>query len=122
MNPIHLSGSGLTNAIATANTMAHAVGGTFSGNAGWLVLIACASLIFGVIGSIMIGMSRLGRGGIGPTDFDVIANAARNIGERHEDSLPLAAYDLDEYRRTRKRPAGWSTYTKAQRKAKGMDF
>jgi len=61
MNPIHLSGSGLTAAISAADGMASAVGGTFSANAGWLVLIATAGLLVFVVFYIMRRVARLGR-------------------------------------------------------------
>jgi len=53
-------GSGaLVLAIQSANTMAHAVGTTFSSNVGWFFLVATVALIIGIIRYIMRRLSNL---------------------------------------------------------------
>jgi len=61
MSAVTLSSGDLTTAIGAANTMATSVGGTFSANAGWLVLIATAGLLVFVVFYIMRRVARLGR-------------------------------------------------------------
>lgn len=62
MGILTLTGSDLTAAIGSANTMATSFAGTITGNAGWLILAATAGLIVFFVLYVMRRLRRLGRG------------------------------------------------------------